>query len=470
MSWFLSDSGMYSIISAMHRTQIAQKTAALRMSTSSRINSAADDPAGLIAISLLGSELGAVQAASDNASRANAMMDVADGAMGQISTLVSDIRSLTTSLANDAGLSSDEKAAMQLQIDSAVASIDRLVNSTTFNGKQLLNGNLGITTTGVDTAKITDVDITGRSIAQNTTLNVQVVSAAQQGQVAWTGAALGAGNNVTLEITGNLGSMQLSFAGGTTAASMAATINANTDSTGVHASASGGKLYFVSQNYGEEEFVSVQTLSGTFSLDGGITTDAGKDANVTVNGQTATVDGMNVSFNVGGTSGTAVMSQSFMKTAGSSEAFTVTGGGATFALTPNVSNLMNIGISNLGSAHLGNATLGYLHDLTTGGAYAAIDHAGQAARIAEAAVTQVARARANVGAFQKYTVGSLQNSLAQTETSLSSAIGQIKDTDYAVEVANMTRLNTLFQAQLSALSIMGQHSSSLVSLLTSTMN
>ncbi len=271
MSWILSDSGFYNIINAMNQTQVRQRATMARLSTGQRINSAADDPAGLVACCQLDSELSSIRAASENASRASAMLNVADGAIGQISSLVTDIKELATTLANDTGLSSDEKQAKQLEIDSAIASIDRLVNTTSYNGKNLLNGTYGITTAGVDPTKITDVDITSKSTPTSAAVSVNVVSAAQKGQVSFTGAGLGAGNPVTLEITGNLGSMDMSFAGNTTIAQMAAAINANSAATGVHASATGGKLYMVSQHAGGDEFVRVETLSGSFSLDGGVT-------------------------------------------------------------------------------------------------------------------------------------------------------------------------------------------------------
>jgi flagellin len=245
---------------------------------------------------------------------------------------------------------------------------------------------------------------------------------------------------------------------------MAATINANSAVTGVHASATGGKLYLVSQHYGEEDFVRVETLNGTFSLDGGVTQDSGENATVTVNGQTASVDGMNVRFNVGSVSGNITLKESFTTAAGGTETFTVTGGGATFALSPSAGNLSNIGISNLASSKLGNGTLGYLSSLGTGGANCALTHAGQAVRIAEAASLQVSRSRANVGAFQKYTIGSMQNVLAQSEASMASSLSSIRDTDYGLEVANMARYNTLLQTQVSVLTMIGQRQSGIVSL------
>ncbi len=464
MSFFISDSSFYSILNAMNQTSYQQQISMLRLTTGYRINSAADDPSGLVAISALNSDLVAVQAAYENGTRANAMLSVADGAVDEISDLVSDIYSLTVELANDSGLTDDEKAAKQLEIDQAIASIDNIVNTTTFNGQHLLNGTYAINTTGVDSSKITDVDITSRPVGTNTNLQLDVVSAAEQGQITFSGAGLGKHNPVTLEITGNLGSVQLSFAASTSIEEMASSINANTTSTGVQAVASNDVLYMQSEEYGEDQFVTVHTISGSFHTTDDVTTDYGEDATVTINGQNAEVDGYNVTFNVNGVSGRLTLAESFVTTAGGSDSFTVTDGGATFSLSPSVSNTATIGISSLSSAHLGNGIVGYLSQITSGGEYNATDNATQAMKIAREAVTQVARASANIGAFQSYTITSTQNALSDAETALSSAISSIRDTDYALEMANLTRQNALYQAQINSLSILSQQTSSLVNL------
>ncbi len=464
MSLLFSDSSFYNILNAMNQTALKQQTAMLRLTTGYRINSASDDPSGLIAISSLNSDLVAVQSAYDNGTRANAMLNVADSAVDQISDLVSDIYSLTVELANDSGLTEDEKAAKQLEIDQAVSSIDRLVNTTTFNGQHLLNGTYAINTTGIDSSKITDVDITSRPVGTSTNLQLDVVSAAQLAEITFSAAGLSHDNHVTLEITGNLGSVELSFAGSSSIEEMASSINANTAATGVQAVASNDVLYIQSEEYGEDQFVSVHTVHGHFETTGGVTTDYGEDATVTINGQNAEVDGYNVTFNVNGVSGRLTLAKSFVSSAGGNDSFTVTDGGMTFSLSPSVANTATIGISSLASSHLGNGIVGYLSQITSGGTYNATDNPTQAMQIARAAVTQVARASANIGAFQNYTITSTQNSLSDAETALSSAISSIRDTDYALEMANLTRQNALYQAQINSLSILSQQTSSLINL------
>lgn len=461
---FSLNTDMYSILFAMNQTSFARSKALLRLSTGLRINSGADDPAGLVALKSLQSELTAIQAASDNGTRANAMMNVADGALNEVSSLVTTIQGLTVELANDGALTSAEKQAKQLEIDTAVASIDRLLGTTTFNGKQLFNGVFNIQTAGVDTSKLTDVDITGRqAVVTSATLNVTVTDDAEKAILTFSGATLT--NSAQVTFTGNLGSVTLDLNSGDTISQAASSINANTTSTGVEAVASNNVLYIRSEELGEDEFVSVNVLSGTLTLTGGATQDFGDDATVTINGQGTGVNGLDVSFNVNGITGTITLSESFAASTGGTESFSVGTGGATFALTPDVSNRFTIGIGQLTSSGLGNGSFGFLSEIKSGGSKNALNNAGLAIRIADAASIKVARARANIGAFQKYTVGSFQKSLATAETSISSAMSQIGDTDFALEMANLTRQNILMQVQISVMSLISQQQSSIIGLL-----
>jgi flagellin len=111
----------------------------LRLSTMRRINRGADDPAGLIAVGMLQSNLSAIGAVSSSAARAVGVVHVADSALSSVSGL---IRSIRTNVVAAAGgmLSNDQIAAKQLEVDSALAAINRIGQTTSFGGRQLLNG------------------------------------------------------------------------------------------------------------------------------------------------------------------------------------------------------------------------------------------------------------------------------------------------------------------------------------------
>lgn len=135
---------------------IAQKTLArsntqlqeslTRLSTGLRINVGKDDPAGLIASEVLRSDIISVQRAITNSERANQIIATADSALGQVSSLLNDVRGLVSEAANTGALSDEQIAANQLQVDSSLEAIDRIAQTTSFQGRRLLDGSLDFIT------------------------------------------------------------------------------------------------------------------------------------------------------------------------------------------------------------------------------------------------------------------------------------------------------------------------------------
>jgi flagellin len=105
------------------------------------------NPADLIASETLRATLTALDAETQSNQRALAVSNVADGALGEISGLLGEVRSLVAANA-DGGLSDAEKDANQIQIDSVLAGIDRLAGTTNFLGEKLLGGDFVIASSG----------------------------------------------------------------------------------------------------------------------------------------------------------------------------------------------------------------------------------------------------------------------------------------------------------------------------------
>src|SRR6476620_8557060 len=120
-----------------------------RLSSGLRINRGADDPAGLIASEGLRSEISGINQAVDNSQRASNVISTAEGALSEVASMLLNIKSLVVQAANSGGLSQDEIAANQWQVDSAVEAITRISNSTAFAGLHLINGALDYVTSGV---------------------------------------------------------------------------------------------------------------------------------------------------------------------------------------------------------------------------------------------------------------------------------------------------------------------------------
>ena len=437
-----------------------QSTTLERLSTGFKINNAKDNPAGLIAMRSLDSALTRTNAALSNNQRTNALLDVATSALDEVASLLTQIEELAVASANEDGISADELAANQSQVDEAISAIDKIIQTTEFNGKKLLDGSLGIIVSGVDTSKITDVQVFRReSNSTSTSITVEVTGAASQAQV--TAANTSASSDTTIIVQGKDGSATIEVAAGENLSSVAAKIDAANAQTGVDAFESGGKLYLRSDDYGEDAFVRVSVISGdtTNFLNA---EDYGTDASVTVNGQSAAVDGLDVNYSANGTSISFKLSSTF--TSGS-ETFTINGGGATFQLGTESNTRETIGISGLFTAQLGSASTGYLASLAGGGANNLIDNPNQAVKIVREAIKQVAKVQARLGAFQKFQVETAINQQTATKESLSSAISVVRDADYAEETANLNRQNVLLQSSISLLGLSNQRTSQILALL-----
>jgi flagellin len=456
-------------VNSLNANQGALQKSLQRLSTGYRINSGADDPAGLIASENLRAEQTATTSAISNAQRANNIIGTADGALGEVSNLLVSLQGLVGNAANSAGLSQDEKNADQLQVDSILSTINRISNSTSFEGVKLLNGTYDYTTSSLGnvTSAFTSVSINSAKISNGTlAVNVQVVTSAQTGKLEFLGSSTGLNGAATISVAGNTGAIQLSFASSTKSSAVVASINQFTDSTGVQAtlSADNKSVVLTSTGYGASQFVSV-TSSNTTALStkdsAGVTTnsDYGRNATLTVNGTTATSDGLQVRAVEGDLLDINFTLNATANTNGASKTFGVTGGGATFSLGAqvNTANLASVGIATVDTASLGrfvqNGKIYSLSDLGSGKA-AAVNTGDTtlAQNVVSEAVKDVANLRGRLGAFQSNVLASTINSLNVALENVSSSESAIRDTDFASETAALTRNQILTQAATSVLS------------------
>ena len=110
-----------------------------RLSTGKRINSAADDAAGVAIASRLNAEIKGTNQAIRNALDAQALIDTAEGAHNEVSNLLQRMREIAVQAANDTNDSND-RAALQDEMTALTAEIDRIANATSWAGKALLDG------------------------------------------------------------------------------------------------------------------------------------------------------------------------------------------------------------------------------------------------------------------------------------------------------------------------------------------
>lgn len=116
-----------------------QKKESERLSSGYRINRAADDAAGLAISEKMRGQVRGLRRASENLQDGIAMVQTADGAMGEISSILQRMRELSVQGANDTN-HTDDRAAIQMELNELVKEIDRIGEETEFNKKKILQG------------------------------------------------------------------------------------------------------------------------------------------------------------------------------------------------------------------------------------------------------------------------------------------------------------------------------------------
>jgi len=456
-------------------SQAQLSTTLQRLSTGLRINSGADDPAGLIASESLKAEINGLQQAVNNSSQAINVISTADGALSEVSSLLQDVNGLIVQSANSGALSPAELSANQLQIDSAVQSITRIASTTSFAGLNLLDGSLGYVTSGVSTSAISALNISQAQLGQNASVpvDVNVISSAKVADLQFVGSSIA--TSTTLQIGGTDGVQTLSFVSGTTASAIAFAINNISDSTGVQAalinsaSPTSG-INFTSVDYGSKSFVSIQAQSGSFQttdLTGADKTRAvGADAVATVNGAVTVGDGLNLKLNTSSLDLDMTLNSKFG--IGKTN-FAITGGGALFQLGAQVASdqQVSIGIGSVAASNLGNNAVGFLNQIVTGGNSTVVGgKAEQAGAIVNAAIQQVAVLAGSLGAFEKNTLQTNSDSLQVALQNVTSSESTIVDANFASETSNLTRDQILVQAGTSVLATANNTPQNVLTLLT----
>lgn len=108
------------------RNQSELNTALLRLSTGKKINAGKDGPAALISAEQLNAQIKALEAESDSVQRNYARANISDGQLGELSSLLGEINTLVVASGNEGGLTEEEQAANQAQIDSLVSRVQTI--------------------------------------------------------------------------------------------------------------------------------------------------------------------------------------------------------------------------------------------------------------------------------------------------------------------------------------------------------
>ena len=254
----------------LNSSQNALATTLQRLSSGLRINSAKDDAAGLAISERMTSQIRGLNQAARNANDGISMSQTAEGALGEIGNNLQRIRELAVQSRNASNSASD-RAALNNEVQQAIAEIDRVASTTAFNGIKLLDGTFNNQSFQVGANVGETIDITSLVNAQSSAMGSTTSTTANVAGVAATAfTAITAG-----DLTINGTSVGAVAAGGnalTQGANIAAAINTVTNTTGVTATADAAT-----------GAVSLTNLSGTNT----VIAFAGATASTAITGLTA---------------------------------------------------------------------------------------------------------------------------------------------------------------------------------------
>jgi flagellin len=436
-----------------------------RLSSGLKINRGADGAAGLVISEKQRAQIAGLKTAIDNTNKAVSLVQTGEGALNEINGLLTKARSLALDSANSGVNDADSLAANQAELRNALDSITKIATNTQFGSKKLLDGSAGIraTTSAVGVSVSAGAGSSAAAGNYDLVVTTAAVKANAEG-TAYAGAATFT-NGATGTLTINNVDISLNESNAGTLDDAINTINSFSNQTGVKASvdaATGGNLVLSATKFGTQGDFTVDGDANGLAAAGfaaAVDTQAGTGGGVAGADATGTLElagGTAVAFTA---QGNVINSQGLKITVGEDPAaqfssLTVATGTAninvenntlTFQVGANAGQTANVGFRDVRASSLGQgasdqvASLNDIDVTTAEGAQAAIE-------VIDAAISEVSNLRGDIGAFQANTLETNANNLRVSLENTTAAESVIRDTDFASEIANFTKQQTLMQA------------------------
>lgn len=452
-----------------------------RLSSGYKINHSKDNPAGMAISQKMKSQIRGLDQADNNAQDGVSVLQTAEGGMMEIQSMLTRMKELAVQAANDVN-SVDDRAAIQEEIDSLNAEIDRIANDTDFNTKSLLNGTLQrrvySNKADVKQMEVTDgfVDgIYGITITQDAQKAViegsaitmgdgDAITAAEAGNVKINGLL------VTIEEGDTLGDVAEKLAQGTYWAG-GTMINADSgnaidkanygDTEGYEPvpATSGTQFVFISNEYGYNESMSIECdnpdlaaklglpleqveigsdVQADFTTDSGERVGFANSATMSTEGDLITVRDNNdktfivkVPGNIVAKEGGAVEMEQEVTDMGTLRVH----------VGANENQIIDINLPEVSVEALGLDNMNVYTHINASKAIEKVDEA----------IVRLSTIRSKIGAYQNRLEHTTSN-LAISEENLTAALSRITDVDMAEEMTEYTQANVLAQAGTSMLS------------------
>ncbi len=150
---------------ALSSTQASLQSTLQQLSTGVRINSGSEDPAGLSIANGLGANIAALTQSSQNASNGVGLLQTADGALSQVTSLLNQAVTIATEASNG-GLTTAQSTAANTEFQSILSEITQIGTATNFNGKAVFSNNTTASETSTQASLATTTPLTsGQSVS-----------------------------------------------------------------------------------------------------------------------------------------------------------------------------------------------------------------------------------------------------------------------------------------------------------------
>lgn len=462
----------------LQRTNSALDKSIQKLTSGYRINRAADDAAGMAISQKMKTQIRGLDQASRNASDGISVIQTAEGALTEVEAMLQRMRELSVQAANGTNTAEDREA-IQAEIDQLSQEIDRIAETTEFNTKTLLDGNVDRKSYS-NNSKIRLIALSDQVTSKS--YDVTVTAEAKKTSVTGGGATV-TGNIITKEDLGgeesavlNINGEELKITAGQSLTEIYSNIRDMGDTLNITVSLNTGNdltsgYKFEAQEYGSKYSIDIYSdntnLLSALGLDTAVVI-TGEDAAITIPqdivtnanafGTTATYvadgDKVTITDKDGFKMILEVKEGALAESAGKATVTVLEHGPIALQIGANEGQMIKVSIPEVTAETLG---IDSVNVVTQDGASAAIS-------AVDAAINQVSGIRAKLGAYQNR----LEHAIANLDTSgenLTEALSRIEDTDMAEEMAEYTQKSVLAQAGTSMLAQANERPQAVLSLL-----
>jgi len=422
----------------------ALATSLQRLSSGMRINSAKDDAAGLAIADRFTSQINGLNQAARNANDGISLAQTGEGALAQVTSNLQRIRELAVQSLNATNSSSDRQA-LDAEVQQLKSEIDRVAQTTSFNGVKLLDGSFTSQNFQVGANQ-------GETISVNSIASTRTSALGQQYTASVTSGALTGTTTVNLSALTINGKAVGASTITTDAAALAQAIN-SAGIAGVSATAA--------SNTAAGAAMTAAAATGTITING-ITTGSITTTGVAATDRSAVVSAVNaISAATGVTARDNGASVDLAASDGRNITIaytTLTSAETGIHAAGTVASTYSVNYSGTAGGSLvigGTVTNSGLTAATTNAALSgtaisnvdvtSVTNANATLASVDAALQQVDSTRAALGAYQNRFQSAI-NSIQTTAENLTASRSRIQDADFAAETANLTKAQILQQA------------------------